>query len=342
VSERVDDALRVAVTGATGLIGQALVAELQIQGWEVTALSRNPERARAKLPGAQAVGWDSLNEPAPIEALAGRDAVVHLAGEPVAQRWTPQAKRAIRESRVQGTRNLIEGLRTLQAPDDAQDGAGESAPTARTLGEAQARADKPGSIAVRPRTLIAASAIGYYGAHGEEPLDEEAPAGRDFLAQVCAAWEAETQAAVALDMRVVQVRTGVVLDRTGGALAKMLTPFRLGVGGPVAGGNQYISWIHRDDLVGMMLTALSSESWSGPINATAPTPVSNRNFSRALGRVLHRPSLLPVPSMALRLLYGDMAAIVTTGARVLPAKPLVLGYRFRHPELDEALRSALS
>ncbi|HYM55059.1 MAG TPA: TIGR01777 family oxidoreductase [Solirubrobacteraceae bacterium] len=299
---------RVTVTGATGLIGPALVAALLDRGAQVTALTRDPPRARAKLGDVEAVRWEPLSEPAPVEALAGRDAVVHLAGEPVAQRWSEKARRAIRDSRVTGTRNVIAGL---------------------------ARAEP------RPRALISSSAIGYYGAHGEEPLDEEAPAGRDFLAQVCAAWEAEALKAAELGMRVVPVRTGVVLDARGGALAKMLPPFRLGLGGPVAGGRQYISWIHAEDLVGLMLAALEDDRWSGPINATAPEPVSNRDFSRALGAALGRPSLLPVPGLALRLLYGEMAEIVTTGARAVPAKPLVLGYRFRHPQLREALAAAL-
>ncbi|MFI5009337.1 MAG: TIGR01777 family oxidoreductase [Solirubrobacterales bacterium] len=308
--------MRVTVTGATGLVGSALVADLKSRGNDVTVLSRDPERARAKLQ-VESVRWDSMSEPAPARALAGRDAVVHLAGENVAQRWTTAAKRAIRESRVRGTRHLLEGLRAISPT-------GEGPPQD-----------------ARPRILISASAIGYYGAHGDEPLDEEAPAGTDFLARVCAEWEAESRAAGELGVRAVQVRTGVVLDREGGALAKMLTPFRLGIGGPVAGGRQYISWIHREDLVGMMLAALEDDSWSGPLNATAPEPVTNAEFSHALGRALHRPSLLPVPGAALRLLYGEMAAIVTTGARVLPAKALVLGYGFRHPHLDEALRSAL-
>jgi uncharacterized protein len=308
--------VRVTVTGATGLIGSSLVSALKSRGAEVTVLSRDPSRASGQL-DVQAERWDSTGEPAPVDALAGRDAVVHLAGEPVAQRWTPAAKQAIRESRVAGTRNLVAGL-------SAASPTGEGSPQE-----------------ARPRILISASAIGYYGPHGDEPLDEEAPAGSDFLAQVCAAWEAESRAASELGLRVVQVRTGVVLDRAGGALAKMLPPFRLGLGGPVAGGRQYISWIHREDLVGMTLAALGDDSWSGPINATAPEPVRNAEFSRALGRALHRPSLLPVPAAALRLLYGEMAEIVTTGARALPAKPLMLGYTFRHAQLDEALRSAL-
>jgi uncharacterized protein (TIGR01777 family) len=307
-------ALRVTITGATGLIGHGLVEALRERDAEVTVLSRDPAHARALLdgdrsPAVQAVGWDLLREPAPVDALNGRDAVVHLAGENVAQRWSERAKQVIRDSRVTGTRNLLAGLRDATA---------------------------------RPRTLIAGSAIGYYGARGEEPLDEEAPPGSGFLADVCAQWEAEAQRAAALEMRVVTVRTGVVLDSQGGALAKMLLPFRLGVGGPIAGGRQYMSWIHRDDEIGTIVAALSDERWSGPVNATAPEPVTNRDFSHALGRVLRRPALLPVPGAALGLLYGEMAQVVTTGARVVPAKPLVLGYEFRHPRLDEALRSALA
>ncbi len=302
--------MRVSVTGASGLIGSALVAELREHDAEVTVLSRYPSRAREAL-GVEAVGWDPLDEPAPLQALSGADAVVHLAGENVAQRWSKRAKQAIRESRVTGTRNLIAGLAALDEADQ------------------------------RPRTLISGSAIGYYGAHGEEPLDEDAPPGRDFLAGTCVAWEAEAGRASALGMRVVRVRTGVVLNREGGALKKMLLPFQLGIGGPVAGGSQYMSWIHREDLLGMITVALEDERWSGPVNGTAPEPVTNREFSHALGRALHRPSLLPVPGIALGLLYGEMAEIVTTGARVMPAKALVLGYRFRHTELDEALRSVL-
>jgi uncharacterized protein (TIGR01777 family) len=305
--------MRVTITGATGLIGGALIAELQSRGAEVTVLSRDPERARSNLE-VQAVGWDLMSEPAPVAALAGRDAVIHLAGENVAQRWSDSAKQAIRESRVIGTRNLVEGLRAATAS-----GAGSS-----------------------PQTLVSSSAIGYYGAHADEPLDEDAPPGEGFLAETCVAWEAEAaKAAAELGLRVVQVRTGVVLDREGGALQKMLPPFRLGVGGPVAGGRQYMSWVHREDLVGIIAEAVTNESWTGPVNGTAPEPVSNREFSQILGQVIHRPSLLPVPGVALRALYGEMAEIVTTGARVMPAKPLVLGYQFKHPHLHEALSSAL-
>ncbi len=303
--------MRVTITGASGLIGRTLVAELAGRGDEVTVLTRDPKRARAKL-GAevQALRWDLLSEPAPAQALTGRDAVMHLAGEPVAQRWSEQAKRTIHDSRVIGTRSLVEGLRALDAD-------------------------------VCPQVLVSSSATGYYGAHGAEPIDEDASSGKDFLAQVCAAWEAEARAVEQFGMRAVQIRTGVVLDRYGGALEKMLPPFRLGIGGPVAGGQQYMAWIHRDDIVGVMLAALSDKRWSGPVNATAPEPVTNSEFSHTLGGVLHRPSLLPVPALALRLMYGEMAEIITTGVRAVPAKALVLGYSFEHPHLDEALRTAL-
>lgn len=306
--------LRVTVTGATGLIGPRVVAALQDAGARVSVLSRDPERARERLrredyPPVEAYGWELMSEPAPAEALEGRDAVVHLAGENIAQRWSERAKREIRETRVTGTRNLVAGMRAAQTP---------------------------------PRALVSSSGVGYYGAHGEEPLDEDAPPGRDFLAQVCVEWEQEARKAEELGVRVVRVRTGVVLDRDGGALEKMLPPFQLGVGGPVAGGRQYMSWVHRDDLVGIFVAAASDERWQGPVNATAPRPVSNREFARALGRALHRPALLPVPGAALRLLYGEMAEIVTEGARAVPAKALVLGYEFSHPELDEALSSALA
>jgi uncharacterized protein len=305
---------RVTVTGATGLIGPRVIGALQAGGAEVSVLSRDGRRAAKRLADTdlqpvQAFTWDLMSEAAPTEALEGRDAVVHLAGENIAQRWTEASKQAIRESRVTGTRNLLAGLEQTTA---------------------------------RPAALVCSSGVGYYGAHGEEPLDEEAPAGSDFLARICVDWETQALKASALGMRVAIVRTGVVLDKHGGALEKMLPPFRLGVGGPVAGGRQFISWIHRDDLAELIATAARDERWSGPINATAPEPVSNRDFSRALGRALKRPALLPVPGLALQVLYGEMAEIVTEGARVMPAKALVLGFDFVHAELGEALSSAIA
>jgi uncharacterized protein len=303
--------VRVAVTGATGLIGTALVRELQARGDEVTVLTRDEERAAAELPGAVVYGWPSPSrEAAPSEAFAGRDAVVHLAGEPIAQRWTDDAKRRIRASRELGTRNLVEGLRAAPEP--------------------------------RPRVLVSQSAIGWYGARGDEPVDESAPAATgDFLADVVAAWEAEARAAEGLGMRVVLTRTGVVLAEAGGALEKMLPPFKLGVGGPVAGGGQYVPWIHLDDVVGVMLFCIDDERASGPINVTAPEPVTNKVLSKTLGRVLVRPAITPVPAFAVKFLYGEMASIVTTGVRAIPKRLQELGYDYRRPELEPALRAAV-
>jgi uncharacterized protein len=302
--------MRLTVTGATGLIGTRLVAALARRGDEVTVLSRDPRRASDRLgSGIHAEAWDPTGEPAPARALAGRDGVIHLAGEPVAQRWSAAAKERIRTSRESGTANLVAGLRSADP---------------------------------RPRVLVSASAVGYYGPHGDEEVTEATPPGEDFLAQVCVAWERGAQAASELDMRVAIVRTGIVLDPDGGALAKMLPPFRAGVGGPVAGGRQWMPWIHVDDLVGLYLAALDGEEWSGPLNAGSPRPATNRDFSKALGRALRRPALAPVPRLALRALYGEMEQIVTTGQRAVPRRPLALGYAYAHPELDEALRSALA
>lgn len=302
--------MRVTVTGATGLIGRRLVAALVRRGDEVTVLSRDPERARGRFAaGVETAAWDPLGAPAPSDALAGRDGVIHLAGEPVAQRWSDAAKDRIRTSRETGTANLVAGLRAADP---------------------------------RPGVLVSASAVGYYGPRGDEELDESSPPGDDFLASVCVAWERAAQAAEQLGIRVAIVRTGVVLDPEGGALAKMLPPFRAGVGGPVAGGRQWMPWIHVDDLVAIYLAALEGNDWRGPHNATAPAPATNRQLSKALGRALHRPALAPVPRLALRALYGEMEQIVTTGQRALPRRPLALGFRFAHPELDEALRSALA
>jgi uncharacterized protein (TIGR01777 family) len=298
----------VTVTGATGLIGRRLVSALRSRGSEVTVLTRDVHRAQTLLGEVTAIPWDPLGEPAPAEALEGRAAVVNLIGEPVAQRWSQSARRAIRDSRVVGTGRLVDGLREL---------------------------------AQRPRVLVSSSAVGYYGARGEEPLDEDSPPGDDFLARVCVEWEAQAERAAGLGMRVVILRTGIVLDAGGGALRTMLPVFRLGLGGPVAGGRQYVSWVHIDDLIGLFLSAIDGEDWTGAVNATAPQPVTNAELSRALGSVLHRPAVLPVPGFALRLRYGEMAGAVTSGARVMPAKALVLGYEFAHPEVCEAIAAAL-
>ena len=300
--------MRITVTGATGLIGTRLVAALRERGDEVTVLSRRPNDARRML-GVEALLWHPETEPAPLDGLTGSDGVVHLAGETVAQPWRREIKQRIRSSRELGTARLVEGLEQAEP---------------------------------RPRVLVTASAVGYYGARGDEHLDEDAPPGAGFLARVCEASENAAATAAKLGVRVVSLRTGVLLDRAGGALARMLPPFRLGVGGPVAGGRQYISWIAPDDLVRLYLAALDDPEWSGPVNATAPEPVTNRTFADALGRVLHRPALLPIPAFALRALYGEMASVVTTGQRALPARALERGFEFRHTAIDEALRAALS
>jgi uncharacterized protein (TIGR01777 family) len=288
--------VKVTITGGTGRIGSLLVEELKKRGDEVTILSRRQE-----------VRWDPMAGPAPAEALAGRDAVVHLAGEDLLQRWNDAAMRRIHESREIGTRNLVEGLRAVES---------------------------------RPAALVSASAVGYYGPR-PDPVDEDAPPGADVLAEVCKAWEREAQEAEKLGMRVVRVRTGLVLDRHGGALKTMLLPFRLGVGGPVAGGRQPMPWIHLHDVIGIYLAAIDGEHWSGPVHASAPQPVSNREFSKALGRALHRPAVVPVPAFALKVLYGGMSKLALEGQNAVPRRTVELGYRHRHPDLDEALRSAL-
>jgi uncharacterized protein len=308
--------MKVTVTGATGLIGSRVVDALKARGDEVTALSRSPERAARAL-GVPAKAWSPMAGPPPADALAGRDAVVHLVGEPIDQRWTAESRRRILDSREVGTRNLLEGLAAGRA--HVAEGGGSA----------------------RPSTLVSASAVGFYGDRGDAVLTEEAGPGTGFTAEVCEAWEREAARAEELGMRVVRVRTGVVLAEGGGALAKMLPPFKLGVGGPVAGGRQYLPWIHVDDVVGVYLAALDDERYDGPVNASAPEPVTNRDFSKALGRALHRPAVAPVPAFALKLLYGDMSEIVLSGQRAVPAKAQSLGYAHRHPELDEALRSAL-
>jgi uncharacterized protein (TIGR01777 family) len=297
------------VTGATGLIGSRLVAALRERGDDVTVLTRDAARARAALGDVEAVAWDPLAGPAPADALAGRAGVVNLMGERMDQRWTDDAKRQIRESRVRGTRSLVEGLRAADP---------------------------------RPGVLVSGSAVGYYGPRGDEPVDESGPPGDDFLAGVVVEWEAAADAAAELGVRVVKVRSGVVLAADGGALKTMLPPFRLGVGGPVAGGRQYVPWIALDDEVGILLAALDGDGWSGAVNATAPEPATNRELSKALGRALHRPAVAPVPALAVRALFGEMSIVVTTGQRAVPARATELGYEFRHPDLDEALRHTLA
>jgi uncharacterized protein (TIGR01777 family) len=302
----------IAVTGATGTIGSAVCQQLAARGDQVVALSRDAERAQAVL-GREVTtfGWhDPTLTPPPVEALAGADAVIHLLGEPIAQRWNERAKQRIRDSRILSTRMLVTALRALPQNE-------------------------------RPAVLVSQSATGYYGPNDGRALDEDAPAGTDFLAQVVVDWENEALAAGDMT-RVVLARTGVVLSPSGGALAKMLPPFKLGLGGPVAGGHQYVSWIHLDDEAAALIFCVDHPEARGPVNLTAPNPVDNGELSRELGRVLHRPAVLPVPGFALGLLYGEMGTIVTTGQRVLPQRLLEWGFEFRQPQIEPALRAVLS
>jgi uncharacterized protein (TIGR01777 family) len=298
--------MKVTVTGATGRIGSHLVAALVARGDDVVALSRDPDRASEQL-GVEALPWDPENEAPPKPSLVGRDAVVHLAGEDVAQRWNKEAKARIVDSREKSTRSLIHAIFD----------------------------SKP-----RPPIFVCASASGYYGARGDEPVDEAQPPGSDWLASVVMRWEQQADTAL-IGTRLVKVRTGIVLDAAGGALAKMLPPFKAGVGGPIGGGKQYMPWIHLDDIVGIYLAALDSPTFSGPINASAPNPVTNKQFSQALGRALHRPAVAPIPGLTIKAMYGEMAQIVLKGVRMVPGRAAELGYEFKFPELDAALADTL-
>jgi uncharacterized protein (TIGR01777 family) len=305
------DAMRVLMTGATGTIGLALSDALRARGDHVVALSRDPERGQRVLgDDAEVYGWaDPVAEPPPAHALRRLDAAVHLLGEPIAQRWTDEAKQRIRDSRIKATQQLVQGLNAL--PDED-----------------------------RPEVLVSQSAVGYYGPRGEAALDERSPAGHDFLAEVVVDWERAALAATG--MRIVCTRTGVVLSASAGALAKMLPFFKLGLGGPVAGGQQYVPWIHLDDVIGGLMFCLDERVATGPVNLTAPRPVNNAELARALGHVLGRPAVLPVPGIAVKLLYGEMAEIVTGGQRALPVRLNELGYGFRHTEIEAALSDVLS
>ncbi len=297
--------MTVTITGATGFIGRRLTTALLAEGHFVRTLSR---RAGAAVqPNARPFVWDPAAEPAPREAVEGADAVVHLAGEPVAQRWTPEAKTRIRESRVGGTRRLVETLATL---------------------------------AQRPAVLVCASAIGIYGARGGERLTESSPAGSGFLAEVVKDWEREAEAARSLGMRVVKPRIGIVLAAHGGALARMLPVFRLGLGGTLGWGDQWMSWIHLDDLVALIRFALERPV-SGVLNAVAPNPVTNAGFTRTLAAVLRRPALFPVPPFTLRLAFGEMAQVLLDSQRVFPEAADAAGFAFSYPELRGALVNIL-
>ncbi|MFV9505593.1 MAG: TIGR01777 family oxidoreductase [Oscillochloridaceae bacterium umkhey_bin13] len=305
---------RIILTGATGLIGTKLFAALRERGDEVVIFSRSPETARERLSGAaDYVAWTPAEEGPWAAVVDGADAIIHLAGAPISQgllgvRWTPAYKEEILNSRVIGTRGLVNAIAVAQKP---------------------------------PRVLVNASAVGYYGYRDATPLDEYAAAGRDFVASVCIAWEREASRAEELGLRVVRLRTGIVLDPNAGALGQLLVPFRLRTGGPILPGDQYYSWIHPDDEIGLILLALDNPQARGPLNATAPNPMTNREFTDTLGSVLGSPSWVPVPEIGLRLALGEMADLVVKGQRVLPRRAQELGYQFRFPELRAALQDLL-
>lgn len=297
--------MRILVTGATGFVGKRLLTQLQ----QPVVLSRDVERARQACPGATVHRWDPLSGPPPAEAFDGVDAVIHLAGDPVAEgRWNDAKRRRIRESRTIGTSNLVAGICAAARP---------------------------------PRVLVSASAVGFYGGRGDEVLDERAQPGNDFLAEVCVAWEQAARQAESFGVRVVTPRIGIVLGPGGGALAKMLLPFKLGLGGRLGDGRQWMPWIHVDDLVQLFLHVAEHEEVRGPINGVAPNPATNRDFTATLASVLHRPAVFPVPAFGLRLAVGEFADILLASQRVVPRVAEQSGFTFRYPQLKPALAAIL-
>jgi len=299
--------MKILITGGTGLLGRPLCHQLRQAGHEPLVVSRSAVAARTRLgPGIEVVQWQPGRERLPLKALDGVGALINLAGENIgAGRWTVSRKEAILSSRVDTTRALVEAVRGLSN---------------------------------RPEVLISGSAVGYYGPHGNEELTETAPPGTDFLARVCQAWEEEAYKATQLGMRVVTLRTGIVLSREGGSLSRMVLPFRCYLGGPLGSGKQWLSWVHLDDTLEIIRFALEQPTLQGPINVTAPHPVRQEDFAAALGQVLKRPSWLRVPGVILRAGLGEMAEMLLTGQRVIPARLVTAGYRFRYPSLGDALK----
>ncbi len=307
--------MRVFVTGGTGLIGSRLIRRLRERQDSVVLLSRRPAVARERL-GAndKVVEGDPTQPGAWMDALGDCDGVIHLAGENIfGRRWSEDFKALLVESRLKSTELMVQAL-----------------------------AKSPRTPRGSSKVLVNASAIGYYGPRGDEELSEEGSAGNDLLAHTCVEWEKAAHKAEESGVRVAMVRVGVVLDKEGGALAQMIRPFKLFAGGPVGSGKQWMSWIHHADLVGVFLLALDDPSATGPIDGTAPNPVTNKDFAKALGRALHRPSFLPTPTWALRMMLGEVTDVIATGQRVLPRKALALGYQFKFPTLDAALADILA
>jgi uncharacterized protein (TIGR01777 family) len=311
--------MRIFVTGGTGLVGSRLLRRLHERGDEIVLLSRRPAAARERLaPQDRVVEGDPM-QPGPwMENVGACDAVINLAGENIFnRRWNKEFKDLLLASRVKSTQHIVQAL-----------------------------ASNPRTSTATAKVLVNASAIGYYGPQGDEELTEDSPRGDDFLAHICVEWEKEARRAEPHGIRVAMIRIGVVLDKQGGALAKMLTPFRLGAGGPIGwtpwSGRHVMSWIHHEDLVGILLLALENPDATGPLNGTAPQPVTNREFGKALGRALHRTAFVPTPPLALRVLLGEVAGVLATGQRILPKRALALGYQFRFPSIDAALADLLA
>lgn len=301
--------MKVLVTGASGFIGSALCDTLLARGDTVIGLSRDPQRARSTNPSVAWHAWEPTLERPPAAAFEGVEGVINLEGEKIDQRWTDDAKRRIMESRRAGTHNLVGAIAGLER---------------------------------KPKVLVNQSAIGFYGDRGEAIVDESAEPGEGYDAEVVREWEAAAREAEGVGVRLVIVRTGHVLDPRGGLLGELLTPFKLGVGGPIAGGRQYMSWIHIDDEVGILLWALDEEEVSGTVNSTAPNPVTNRAFAQAIGRALGRPTVVPVPGFVLDLKFGgEFGKVLRGGQRVMPRRALDLGYEFRYADIDSALKNLL-
>ncbi|MDE0300253.1 MAG: TIGR01777 family oxidoreductase [Candidatus Poribacteria bacterium] len=297
------------VTGASGFVGRTLCGTAADNGYGVVALSRAPGAAAALLPQVNRVeAWKPDTELVPPSALADIGAIIHLTGETIGARWNADKKQRIRESRVNSTNRLVESLSKVEP---------------------------------KPEVLVCASAIGFYGDSGDEEFTEDSPPGNDFLAEVCQDWESEAQKAEDLGIRVVRVRFGHVLGKNGGLLKTMLPPFYMGLGGRLGSGTQWMSWIHNDDVAGIILHSIENQNVSGALNATSPMPVRNVEFTKTLGRVIRRPTFLPVPTFALKLRYGEFTDFVLMSQRVLPDKTLSLGYEFRYANLESALQASL-
>ncbi|MXV76979.1 TIGR01777 family protein [Candidatus Poribacteria bacterium] len=300
---------KILVTGGTGFIGRKVCDTLHNKDYDVNVVSRNPEKAKTKLEAVGEIyGWNPESEQLPTEAISETEAVIHLAGETIAGRWNTEKKQRIRDSRVLSTRNLVESCANAES---------------------------------KPDVLICASAIGLYGDSGDNSFTEETPPGTDYLAEVCKEWETEAYKASELGIRVVTVRIGLVLGLGGGMLQQVLTPFKIGIGGKLGSGQQWMSWIHVDDVVGIILHALENDSINGALNATAPVPVRNIEFTKALGSVLGKPTILPAPYFGLKLMMGEFADFVLLSQKVLPEKTVASGYEFQFTTIDSALSDLL-